>query len=58
MTSDPALLGVDAESARDSLNRVRAEVAKVVVGQDAAVSGLLVALADDLDSLERKVRHP
>jgi MoxR-like ATPase len=47
MTSDsPAgsLLAVDAEAARDSLNRVRAEVAKVVVGQDAAVSGLLVAL--------------
>jgi MoxR-like ATPase len=48
MTSDsPAagsLLTVDPEAARDSLNRVRAEVAKVVVGQEAAVSGLLVAL--------------
>ncbi len=30
--------------ARDRLSAVRAEVAKVVVGQDAAVSGLLVAL--------------
>jgi MoxR-like ATPase len=32
------------ESAREALLRVRAEVAKAVVGQDAAVSGLLVAL--------------
>jgi MoxR-like ATPase len=32
------------EAARESLDRVRAEVAKAVVGQDAAVSGLLVAL--------------
>jgi MoxR-like ATPase len=30
--------------ARDRLAAVRAEVAKAVVGQDAAVSGLLVAL--------------
>jgi MoxR-like ATPase len=44
MTSEPTVLAVDAETARDALNRVRAEVAKVVVGQDAAVSGLLVAL--------------
>ena len=48
MTSDSpvasSLLAVDAEAARDSLNQVRAEVAKVVVGQDAAVSGLLVSL--------------
>jgi len=48
MTSDsPAagsVLAVEPEAARDSLNQVRAEVAKVVVGQDAAVSGLLVAL--------------
>jgi MoxR-like ATPase len=44
MTSQPTVLAVDAETARDALNRVRAEVAKVVVGQDAAVSGLLVAL--------------
>ncbi len=33
-----------AESARERLGAVRTEVAKVVVGQDAAVSGLLVAL--------------
>jgi MoxR-like ATPase len=32
------------EAARDALDRVRTEVAKAVVGQDAAVSGLLVAL--------------
>ena len=38
-SSDPA-----AEGARESLARVRTEVAKAVVGQDAAVSGLLVAL--------------
>jgi MoxR-like ATPase len=48
MTSDsPAagsVLAVEPEAARDSLNQVRAEVAKVVVAQDAAVSGLLVAL--------------
>jgi MoxR-like ATPase len=33
-----------APDAREALHRVRAEVAKAVVGQDAAVSGLLVAL--------------
>src|SRR5690606_27874890 len=32
------------QQARERLTEVRAEVAKVVVGQDAAVSGLLVAL--------------
>jgi MoxR-like ATPase len=32
------------DTAREALHRVRAEVAKAVVGQDAAVSGLLVAL--------------
>ena len=35
---------VSAESARAALLAVRAEVAKAVVGQDAAVAGLLVAL--------------
>jgi MoxR-like ATPase len=35
---------VTPEAARDALDRVRVEVAKAVVGQDAAVSGLLVAL--------------
>ncbi len=34
----------DAEEAREALGAVRNEVAKAVVGQDAAVSGLLVAL--------------
>ena len=44
MTTDPAPTRVPAEQARDALHAVRAEVAKVVVGQDAAVSALLVAL--------------
>jgi MoxR-like ATPase len=35
---------ITSESAREALQGVRAEVAKAVVGQDAAVSGLLVAL--------------
>ena len=35
---------VTSEQARESLDAVRREVAKAVVGQDAAVSGLLVAL--------------
>ncbi len=35
---------VHPDAAREALQRVRAEVAKAVVGQDAAVSGLLVAL--------------
>lgn len=34
----------DEESARSALHEVRAEVAKAVVGQDQAVSGLIVAL--------------
>ncbi len=40
MTAGP----IGAEEARDRLAAVRSEVAKAVVGQDAAVSGLLVAL--------------
>ena len=36
--------GDDARSARDALARVRAEVGKAVVGQDAAVTGLVIAL--------------
>jgi len=32
------------DTAREALNRVRAEVAKAVVGQDAAVTGLIIAL--------------
>jgi MoxR-like ATPase len=40
-TSEQAL---SAEAAREALGRLRTEVAKAVVGQDAAVSGLLVAL--------------
>jgi MoxR-like ATPase len=34
----------EASAARESLGRVRAEVAKAVVGQDAAVTGLVIAL--------------
>ena len=40
----PAAPQATAPEARDALLRVRAEVAKAVVGQDAAVTGLLVAL--------------
>ena len=40
MTAGP----IGAEEARARLAAVRSEVAKAVVGQDAAVSGLLVAL--------------
>lgn len=36
--------GVTPQAAREALDAVRTEVAKAVVGQDAAVSGLLVAL--------------
>jgi MoxR-like ATPase len=45
--SQPAVDGADradAEVARAALARLRAEVGKVVVGQDAVVSGLVVAL--------------
>lgn len=47
MTENPAPPAAPepvAPEARDALLRVRAEVAKAVVGQDAAVTGLLVAL--------------
>ncbi|MEO7070404.1 MAG: AAA family ATPase, partial [Nostocoides sp.] len=40
----PAAPEPAAPEARAALLRVRAEVAKAVVGQDAAVTGLLVAL--------------
>ena len=40
----PPDTSTSADEARERLGAVRAEVAKVVVGQDAAVSGLLVAL--------------
>ena len=36
--------GADGERARVALNRLRAEVGKAVVGQDAAVTGLVIAL--------------
>lgn len=36
--------GTHPEAAREALNRVRTEVGKAVVGQDAAVTGLIVAL--------------
>ena len=42
MTETPTR--ADAPEAREALTRVRAEVAKAVVGQDAAVAGLLVGL--------------
>src|SRR5207248_9010670 len=43
--STPMTLAVDQGSeAREALARLRAEVAKVVVGQDAIVSGLVIAL--------------
>ncbi len=41
---EPNETHVDHDGARERLGAVRAEVAKAVVGQDAAVSGLLVAL--------------
>ena len=46
MTTSPTgePLTIPGAAAREALLRVRAEVAKAVVGQDAAVSGLLVAL--------------
>lgn len=34
----------DANAARDALGRVRSEIAKVIVGQDATVTGLVLAL--------------
>jgi MoxR-like ATPase len=36
--------GTDGERARTALNRLRAEVGKVVVGQDPAITGLVIAL--------------
>jgi MoxR-like ATPase len=42
--SPPPAPSADAQRARSALLAVRAEVAKAVVGQDAAVAGLLVAL--------------
>lgn len=36
--------GIQAPEAREALLRVRAEVAKAVVGQDAAVAGLIIAM--------------
>ncbi|WP_082177320.1 AAA family ATPase [Arthrobacter sp. RIT-PI-e] len=43
---DPAA-GVDGEAAREALLRVRAEVGKAIVGQDPAVTGLLIGLLAD-----------
>ncbi|MFZ3454243.1 AAA family ATPase [Arthrobacter sp. 7Tela_A1] len=40
----PGTLDEEAESARRALQAVRQEVAKAVVGQDAAVTGLIIAL--------------
>ena len=44
MTADSTPETRSPDAAREALTRVREEVAKAVVGQDAAVSGLLVAL--------------
>ena len=41
---EPAEAARSPDDAREALNAVRREVAKAVVGQDAAVSGLLIAL--------------
>jgi MoxR-like ATPase len=41
---DPMATATDSNSLRDSFARVRTEVAKAVVGQDGAVTGLLIAL--------------
>ncbi len=40
----PRIAPTEAEAAREALGRVRTEVAKAVVGQEAAVSGLVIAL--------------
>jgi MoxR-like ATPase len=40
----PRIAPTEAEAAREALGRVRAEVGKAVVGQEAAVSGLVIAL--------------
>ena len=42
--TQPAAQTIDRESARNALLALRAEIAKVVVGQDAVVSGLVIAL--------------
>jgi MoxR-like ATPase len=42
--SADAAATIDAEAAREALHALRREVAKAVVGQDAAVTGLVVAL--------------
>ena len=50
-TTDNAGTTGDPGSARASLEALRAEIAKAVVGQDPAVTGLVVALgpSDDAD---------
>jgi MoxR-like ATPase len=40
----PAPAAADADPARSALGRVRAEIGKVIVGQDATVTGLVLAL--------------
>ncbi|MEV5408005.1 MoxR family ATPase [Thermopolyspora sp. NPDC052614] len=44
MTDTPISTTADAEAAREALAALRAEVAKAVVGQDAVVTGLVIAL--------------
>jgi MoxR-like ATPase len=43
-TYPPVAGAADSDAARESLRALRAEVAKAVVGQDAAVTGLVIAL--------------
>ena len=43
-SSDPSAAGADPAALRLALSRVRTEVGKAVVGQDGAVSGLIIAL--------------
>jgi MoxR-like ATPase len=42
--ASPSASPADADALRESMNRVRLEVGKAVVGQDGAITGLLIAL--------------
>ncbi|MGH4013128.1 MAG: AAA family ATPase [Pseudonocardiaceae bacterium] len=44
MTQPPSTAAVDTDRAREALHALRREVGKAVVGQDAAVTGLVIAL--------------
>jgi MoxR-like ATPase len=43
-TTGPAAVDSDGNAAREALGRLRAEIGKAVVGQDATVTGLVIAL--------------